>query len=198
MEAKTITGTWKFNSADSKKLTPSQAPLLKAIGRRKFERWAVPYADETTTIILTYVQKNGKKKPPRFEKYAHHSLKGKFLEKARLWFESSEKKKEYQEDLIANSKLVEHADDEKGFGPSTSVARYLKGPMIVVDWTFRTKKGKGDLVELRVVHELEKGRLKVTMIASQVDGSKVINIKLYDRVEPDDRIKNHEDAEYMI
>lgn len=178
-----FTGSWVMNAKLSKQYTKSQKPFMEAIQRSRFECRAADKALEFCDLVVRRKEKCA----VRFEKRAKHLLKNGIFRFFQEQFEKISKKKEYIEELTANAQVVEHEDDSKGFGKSTSQTFWHPDTKTVqVMWKFKKNKRK---IMIDVQHFVRDGHLHIVLTTQSSDGP-VINHKVFDRAQPSEYIQS--------
>lgn len=170
MSNRSLSARWKLNVSKS----TSQQQLLKVMGRKPWEVSVIDKAQEDFALLHLY---HPEQKNMVFDKRVTIFLDSKMLKLLSLLTRIEFDRVTYTHMLNANGQRVEHADDEKRFGPCGSATTWHRaGRGFTIRW-FLT----GAL--LKVFHTVnDQGELEVQMEVKNGKGRVEKATKIYERV----------------
>lgn len=170
-----LTGRWQLNLDKS----DSQRDFLKLWGRPSWQYDVIDKADEDF-FIVHFVILVGDRDIHCFHKDVHIYLKSnalKFASALTSWITGKKfDQVQYKHNLKATGREQKHPDDEKRFGPCSSVSVIEDGCFIL-----RWRITKGLIVVKHFIDESD-GRLNAQMTFTAVSGKSETSTKRYDRI----------------
>jgi len=193
-----LTGKWKLNH----NLSSDQKPLMKGLGRKRWEIWVVNDADEIFRLLHFKRDHNGKE-THFFDKNVDIFLKKGVVYKnmARVMrlvgVHIEADKVHYEHKLVANRAPKACPNDEKRFGDCVAITDY-DAPTGVMTIFWQLKNAR----LLTVTHRINaKDQLQVDMKLKQHQHTWTAQ-KIYDRVEfsKEDKqyMREHNHAQYLL
>jgi hypothetical protein len=187
-----LTGQWRLNH---EKRT-SQSALLRSMGRKRWEMSVIDKADEDFRLVhfCKPVKKSDPSGGETEEKQLHFFdiqgviyLKSTLLKVLSAIFPIEVDKVRFHHKLVANNKEKQHHDDEKRFGPCTSLTSWeIQGGAFTIRWHL---PGKG---VLKVFHTLNPdGNLELRMDMIPAKGPTESAIKVFERLPPSDELRDY-------
>lgn len=173
--APSLTGHWCLNQAQC----TSQTDVLRLMGRKTWEISVIDKADEDFNLFHFKRQTQGGADLHYFEKHVLLFLDSRILKIIHAMMRLEVDRVKYHHKLVANNVEVEHADDEKHFGPCKSRTTWERDHEGHEGFTIRWFIQRG---VLKVFHYLNhEGQLRVEMEMLRPDGRHAKCVKIYDR-----------------